>query len=340
MNFLLSICIPTRDRVDSIKDNIDHLIAEIQENKLQNIIQVIISDNSHDLNESLKNKSSIFNFLTYVHSQDLGHDYNILNLSKNSNSKYLWFCQDHTKIRFENINFIINTLKNKNPNYIYLPTKDNLVYEKLIEKDNRYISFKNVYLNTNLIKKELFDKYYGKLLKNFNGSHLVFQHAIIYVNFNADENKIKIFNKKYSDYKFFVNKSYNRNTWSRSLKNYLSILEICSLMFQDIKKISSLDLQKVRHIYSKNSHGFALLYQLTLLQRLDQKFDFKDPYISQISSHLTFNNLTIIYLKIILKKKFNFNVFSKFFIIELSYLLFSPKNFLERFFSKIRNSFS
>ena len=81
MNFLLSICIPTRDRVDSIKDNIDHLIAEIQENKLQNIIQVIISDNSHDLNESLKNKSSIFNFLTYVHSQDLGHDYNILNLS-------------------------------------------------------------------------------------------------------------------------------------------------------------------------------------------------------------------------------------------------------------------
>lgn len=340
MNFLLSICIPTRDRLDSIKYNTDHLISKIQANKLEKIIEVIISDNSHDLNENLKKKSSVLNFFNYYHTKDLGHDYNILNLSKNSNGKYIWFCQDHTKILFENIDSILDTLKESKPNYVYLPTKDNLVYEKIIKKNKKYISFKNVYLNTNLIKKELFYKYYKKLLVSFNGSHLVFQHAIIYINFNANEDKIRILDKKYSDYKYFVKKSYNKNTWSRSLESYLSILEKSSLMFQDIQKINNLEFKKIKLIYSKNSHGFALLYQLTILQRSNQKFDFTDSYIDLISSHLTFNYLTKIYLKIILKKKFIFKVFSNLFVIEISYLLFSPKTFLIRFFNKIRNSFS
>lgn len=340
MNFFLSICIPTRDRLDSIKSNIEHLISKIQENKLEEKIEIVISDNSKDENKFLLNLSKDHLFINYIYTKDLGHDYNILNLVDNSSSEYIWFCQDHTRLRFENINYLIKTLLNKNPKYVYLPTKNNLKLEKFIKNDQRYISFKNVYLNTNLVKKKYFIDYYKKLLLNFNGSHLIFQHAIIYLNFEIEEGQIIILNKKFSDYKFFVNESYEKNTWSRSLESYLSILEKSVLMFNDILNLNCLKKDKIIKIYSKNTHGFALLYQLTLLQRKDQNFTFSKSYINLISQHLTFNYLTKFYLRIILGKKIIFNIFSALYIIELSYLFFSPKSFSIRFKNKIINTFS
>ena len=158
------------------------------------------------------------------------------NLVLNSSGEYIWFCQDHTKVLFDDIAILIEKLIKQKPKYVYLSTKNNYKLNHLINNDYRYISFKNIYLNTNLVKKKLFCEYYNSLLPKFDGSHLVFQHAIIYLNFNHSEDEILIFKKKFSEYKYFVKKSYNKNTWSRSLKSYLLILEKSVLMFRDIKK--------------------------------------------------------------------------------------------------------
>ena len=192
---------------------------------------------------------------------------------------------------------------------------------------------------SDIAKKKYFKNYYKKLLSNFNGSHLIFQHAIIYLNFEIEDGQILILDKKYSDYKYFVNESYEKNTWSRSLVSYLSILEKSVLMFKDILNLNNLKKDNIMKIYSKNTHGFALLYQLTLLQRKDQNFSFSNSYINLISQHLTFNSLTKFYLRIILGKKTIFNIFSFLYFIEFSYLIFSPKSFLFRLRNKIINAF-
>ena len=51
MSFLLSISIPTRDRLDSIKSNIEYLITQIQLHKLEKIVEIVISDNSTTKND-------------------------------------------------------------------------------------------------------------------------------------------------------------------------------------------------------------------------------------------------------------------------------------------------
>lgn len=338
MSFLLSISIPTRDRLDSIKTNIEYLITQIQLYKLEKLVEIVISDNSNKKNDFLSELNKSLSFLKYIYSDDLGHDYNIQSLVSNSSGKYIWFCQDHTKILFDDIFILIEKLNSQNPKYVFLSTKNNYKTNHIINNDNRYISFKNTYLNTNLVKRKLFIEYYNKLLPKFDGSHLVFQHAIIYLNFYHSEDEILIFKKKFSEYKYFVRESYNKNTWSRSLKSYLLILEKSVLMFRDIKKIPSLDFKKIKSIYSKHSHGFALIYQLSILQKRDQNFNFSKSYIKLISEHYTFNKVTKLYLKVVLSEKKIFNKFALFYFIELSYLLFSPLSFLVRLKNKFINS--
>ena len=109
-------------------------------------------------------------------------------------------------------------------------------------------------------------------------------------------------------------------------------------MFRDIKNISSLDSKNITSIYSKYSHGFALIYQLSILQKRDQNFDFSSSYIKLISEHYTFNNVTKFYLRLVLSKKNIFNILSSFYFIEFSYFLFSPLSFLIRLKNKIINS--
>ena len=138
--------------------------------------------------------------MNYIYTKDLGHDYNIQSLVLNSSGEYIWFCQDHTKVLFDDIAILIEKLIKQKPKYVYLSTKNNYKLNHLINNDYRYISFKNVYLNTNLVKKKLFCEYYNSLLPKFDGSHLVFQHAIIYLNFNHSEDEILIFKKKFSEY--------------------------------------------------------------------------------------------------------------------------------------------
>lgn len=307
---------------------------------MEGLIELVISDNSNQINEHLLSLSKEQKNINYFYTKDRGLDYNVLNLVNCSNANYIWFCQDHTRIRFEKLSKIINELSKNESNYFFLSTKNKFPIHNFIAQDNRYISFQNVYLNTNLVHKELFKYYYLKLIEKFDGSCLVFQHAIIYMNFNSKKNNIKILREKNSDYKYFVDiKTYKKNTWSKSLKNYLTVIEKSSLMFKDISLLDNIDLNLVKKIYCRNKHSFALLYQLLILQRKEMKFNFNDHFINRVISHPTFNQFTKLLCIIILKKNRIFSFFSKFLIIEILYLIFSPITFSKRFFNKIINFF-
>lgn len=338
MSYLLSICLPTKDRSESINHNIHHISTNIKNIKAKELIEIVISDNSKKINNYLNSLTKKMNNLTYVHSKDLGLDMNINNLIKYSRGKYIWFCQDHTRIDFDRIDEVINELNSNEINYLFIPTKENYYVNNFIINDPRYISFKNVYLNTNLVRKKLFEKEYNKLINKFNGSCLVFQHSIIYMNFKSKKNKIKILKEKHSDYKFFIeNESYNKNTWSRSLENYLTVLEKSSLMFKDIFLFENIHQKKLKMIYCKNNHAFALLYQVLILQRKSMNFSLKEEFINVILRHPTFNIFSRFLFLLIVKNKIIFLIISKIYFLEFLYLIFSPISFSKRLINKFIN---
>ena len=120
MSKLLTICIPTRNRLISIQNNVDHLINLVETLNLSNEINIIVSDNSKNINNYLHKKNLTLHFFEYMHSSDYGHDFNIQKLINTANSKYIWLCQDHTKILFNNIKLIITKLKKNNLDYLFV----------------------------------------------------------------------------------------------------------------------------------------------------------------------------------------------------------------------------
>ena len=125
MSKLLTICIPTRNRVNTLNENIDYLNSIILNRKLSHLINVLISDNSTIENFKKINKPKLEHF-KILHSKDNGHDLNILNLINNADSEFIWLCQDHTKILEYPLIKICNILTNSNIDYLFLATKKKL----------------------------------------------------------------------------------------------------------------------------------------------------------------------------------------------------------------------
>jgi len=331
----LSIAIPTRNRFNTLKANLEYLIYQIQINHLSKYIDIIISDNSKTQETEILNICKSFDFIKYYYNIDNGHDVNIGYLINHCTSEYIWFCQDHTKISENFLVEIINTLKKNSYDYIFLSTKKNYFHEKFIENDKRYIVFKNVYLNTNLVSMNNIKKYYFEILKNFDGSLLVFQHSIIRSIFNTKNPKILIFYKQCSIYKFFNKKDEHfKTTWSNDLLNYINILNLSKEMLFDVINKENINLKYLSLIYRKNVHSSASVYSI---YQLKKKSSHKTP-IEKLDflNHPTFTNFDRFIIKrlILNSNKYLFIALSSLKFFEFYLLIFSPSTFLKKIISK------
>ncbi len=336
MKKIISICIPTRNRVYTLNKNIEHLIKIINHNKLEKIIDVIISDNSshQNFNKIIKINEK---FIKIYRSQDNGHDENIRQLIIKSNSEFIWLCQDHTKIIDEPLLEIIKYLqKNKNNiDYLFLSTKNNFRPEKIYLDEPKLFSTRNIYLNTNLVKLDSFKKHYFNIFDEYNGSHLVFHFAILNLLFSKEDTNASFKLKQCSTYKHFnTDNEHFKMTWSNSLYNYLNILNYSSRFYNYFLKKNISNPKINIKLFKGYKKSIPTIYRIFQLYRKSDKEIIKS---TDFINHPTFN----FYEKTILKLLFNYKLklfsflITKILIIDIYYLIFLPNEYFSRVIRKL-----
>ncbi len=122
-NNLLSICIPTYNRMPYIYHLVIELINQIKEANFEQIVEICISDNcsSDDTEVKLNPLIAANKFIKYIKlDKNMGADYNFYNVANMANNKYIWwFCSDDLP---ENdcLKTIVSFLEEQKPNITYL----------------------------------------------------------------------------------------------------------------------------------------------------------------------------------------------------------------------------
>lgn len=121
----LTICIPTFNRMEYIKKQINFFGTQIRNNKvLFEDVSIIVADNAST--DKTVNFLSLykkdFNFFEYVvNPSNLGLVGNIVNLLMISNTEYVWFVSDDDELKDGVIEEILKIIKwNNDPEFIYL----------------------------------------------------------------------------------------------------------------------------------------------------------------------------------------------------------------------------
>ena len=341
MKKILSICIPTRNRVYTLNQNIEYLINIIENLSLEKHIDIIISDNS-----TLKNFNKIIkpnkDFFKILHSEDEGHDLNIKKLIDKVTSDYIWFCQDHTKILKKSLQKIIKILKEKKNNldFLFLSTKDKYILKRKFRKSPKFFSFKNIYLNTNLVNTEKFKKNYLSIIHEYNGSHLVFHYAIINLLYKDNNSNVFYITDKCSIYKYFnIDNEHFKMTWSKSLTNYINILNFSAKFYNKFLSKNIKVKYDVNKILKSFENSIPTIYRIIQLYKKNNDTDLNIN--KDFINHPTFNIYESFILNLIFKYKFNFVTYfiPKIILIDLYFLIFLPKQYIKRASKKIINSF-
>lgn len=348
MKFILSIGIPSSGRIATLNKNIEYLKYIILKNNIQNDVEIVISDTASTVNNFILSNYNL-PFISYSYSKNNGLDKNIYTVIKKSSGKFIWLCQDHTKIYEESLLKILNIIKKNNDlKYIFASTKDNFQLDYPINKDNRLIGFRCVYLNTNIVEKRAIEKVYLKLLDEFNGSHVIFLHSILYILLDLNKNYIlnknfMILTNKNSIYKYFETDSEHKKfTWSNDLLNYLKIISFSMSMLLDIQNKFNLDTNLINKIYKKRDYSVQTVFKIgKLIIKSDQnKINYEKKILENVYNHPTFNKTDIFLLKILLNKNiFTLFCVKYFFLLEIYFFIFLPRVFMKKFYLKLLSLF-
>lgn len=118
---LLTICIPTYNRFDFIKDQLDFLFTEITD--LKDYIDVLVADNNSEYyhRESLTQYHTNNNFFQLIlNDKNYGLIGNIYKLLEEVESQYVWFLGDDDIIFKNSLEKIAAILKSEELDYIFM----------------------------------------------------------------------------------------------------------------------------------------------------------------------------------------------------------------------------
>lgn len=129
---LLSICIPTYNRSEKVRELLKYLEYEIEKvEDLKFQFEIIVGDNSSDkLTQDICINTKLYkqNTLKYIKNEsNIGLIGNVLNLASKSNGEYVWIMGDDD-IYYDNILFLIKeAILEDNYSYIFL---NHMAYEE------------------------------------------------------------------------------------------------------------------------------------------------------------------------------------------------------------------
>jgi len=112
---ILAIAIPTYNRVEDIKITLANFIEQIKENKLENFIEIVVSDNNstddtQEVMQSFINANPDLAIKYSKNDTNIGLR-NIYNVSKLAKAKYVWLCGDDDTYRKNSVEKIYESLK-------------------------------------------------------------------------------------------------------------------------------------------------------------------------------------------------------------------------------------
>lgn len=149
---MLSICIPTYNRQKYLEKNLNLLKNYIEKNKLENIVEIIISNNNStdDTQIFLENyKISKSNIMITIYNQKipLKMQENFIFVAEKSNNKYFMWLGDDDYIEEEYLLKVLGIIKeNKNSNEIFciLPSNRPIDINGNLLKGGRDLNTKNI----------------------------------------------------------------------------------------------------------------------------------------------------------------------------------------------------
>lgn len=141
---VISICIPTYNREQLIGDCLDSVVSQINDNNLS-LIEIIISDNASTDNtkkivETYQQKYS--NISYYRNDSNLGLIRNIIKVTTYAYWEYLWLLADDDCLSSFSIGYILEIIKDGNPNNIFHePFFSENIHVSVQKSQNLYKSF-------------------------------------------------------------------------------------------------------------------------------------------------------------------------------------------------------
>ena len=108
----LSICIPTYNRVELLKESINSILKSIEFSNYE--VEIIISDNcsidnTNDYCLDLMNK---YHFIKYFRNEENVNELNFYIAIQRSNADYVWLFSDDDLMNLNSINLVIESLNN------------------------------------------------------------------------------------------------------------------------------------------------------------------------------------------------------------------------------------
>lgn len=113
----ITICIPTRNRNDYLKRNLD----EMKQNPDFSDYQIIVSDNGSERPLSQDGYSEFGNLKFLRFSSDQGFTRNIIQLIENCDTSYLMFCSDEDTVLFQNLSKLNRFIQQGEPIFVSSP---------------------------------------------------------------------------------------------------------------------------------------------------------------------------------------------------------------------------
>ncbi len=150
---LLSILIPTYNRLSFLETTVDCFLNQIKLARLENSIEVLIGNDyqSDETPKYIREISAKNNFVQgWNHPVNLGLSGNVEFLVEKAKSEYILICGEDDLFRDGAIEYLVKCLKEKNPNFILINTSN------IISSDNANHHYKIVLENRLNIDKDIF----------------------------------------------------------------------------------------------------------------------------------------------------------------------------------------
>ncbi|MDH1289691.1 glycosyltransferase family 2 protein [Comamonas terrigena] len=128
MTPLLTIAIPTYNRVDCLRVLIERIIGELEKiSDWESFVELVVVDNASTdgTNDYLADLKMRISCVVYRNAENLGMDGNFVRCFEVATGRWLWLCSDDDLPMVGAISLILDTLRGPNANcgLIYLPTR-------------------------------------------------------------------------------------------------------------------------------------------------------------------------------------------------------------------------
>lgn len=111
---LLSICIPTYNRVHYLKECLDCIVCQFKDKKVYNQVEMVISDNASkdDTQKLVEEYQKDFSNIRYFRNSDnLGFDRNVDSVITKSGGNFCWTMSDDDIMKKSALSFILDVIK-------------------------------------------------------------------------------------------------------------------------------------------------------------------------------------------------------------------------------------